>query len=67
MEKDIEVRLNSLEKRLEAIEKKQPGPLMYKRPGGGKHENLVNFLNDSYIELQEVRKCLDALSEQKER
>ena len=66
MDNELLAKLNSLEKRLEAIEKKQPGPLMYKRPGGGKHENLVNFLNDSYIELQEVRKCLDALSEQKE-
>jgi hypothetical protein len=66
MDKELLAKLNSLEKRLEAIEKKQPGPLMYKRPGGEIHENLVNFLNDSYIELQEVRQCLENLSVRKQ-
>lgn len=66
MDKELLAKLNSLEKRLEAIEKKQPGPLMYKRPGGVAHENLVNFLNDSYIELQEVRQCLENLSVRKQ-
>lgn len=63
MDKELEARLNSLEKRLEKIESKQPGPLMYRRPGSENHENLVDFLNDSYIEIQELKKCLEDLSQ----
>lgn len=58
MEKDIEVRLNSLEKRLKECE--EPGTLMYCRPGSDKHETLVNFLNDVYIQLQELKQQINA-------
>lgn len=37
---------------------------MYRRPGGEEHENLVDFLNDSYIELQKVKVCLADLLQQ---
>lgn len=58
------MRLSSLEKRLEKLENKPPGALMYRRPGGEEHENLVDFLNDSYIELQKVKVCLADLLQQ---
>lgn len=59
------MRLSSLEKRLERLENKPPGPLMYRRPGGEDHENLVDFLNDQYIELQKIKVCLADLLQQK--
>lgn len=57
MEKELQVKLNSLEKRLKEVE--TPGPLMYRRPGSEEHENLVDFLNDTYIQLQEVRAVVE--------
>lgn len=53
MEQELQVKLNSLEKRLKEVE--TPGPLMYRRPGSEEHENIVDFLNDTYIQLQEVK------------
>ena len=32
---------------------------MYRRPGSEEHENLVDFLNDAYIQLQEVRAVVE--------
>jgi len=60
MEKDIEVRLNSLEKRLKECE--EPGTLMYCRPGSDNHETLVNFLNDVYIEMQQIKQQINAIT-----
>ena len=57
MEQELLARLNSLEKRLKEAE--TPGPLMYRRPGSEEHENLVDFLNDTYIQLQEVRAVVE--------
>ncbi|ADO99189.1 hypothetical protein Syn1_088 [Prochlorococcus phage Syn1] len=57
MEQELQVKLNSLEKRLKEVE--TPGPLMYRRPGSEEHENLVDFLNDTYIQLQEVRAVVE--------
>jgi len=53
MEKELQVKLNSLENRLKEVE--NPGTLMYCRPGSEEHETLVDFLNDTYIQLQEVK------------
>ena len=36
---------------------------MYKRPGGEDHENLVDFLNDMYIEIQAIKTCLNQLQQ----
>jgi len=57
MEQELTVRLNSLEKRLKECE--EPAALMYCRPGSKNHENLVSFLNDTYIQLQEVRAVVE--------
>ncbi len=57
MEQELAVTLNSLERRLKEVE--TPGPLMYRRPGSEEHENLVDFLNDTYIQLQEVRAVVE--------
>ena len=57
MDQELQVTLNSLEKRLKEVE--TPGPLMYRRPGSEEHENLVDFLNDTYIQLQEVRAVVE--------
>lgn len=57
MEQELQVKLNSLEKRLKEVE--EPGTLMYCRPGSEEHETLVDFLNDTYIQLQEVRAVVE--------
>jgi hypothetical protein len=53
MDNELTVRLNSLEKRLKDCE--APATLMYCRPGSDEHETLVEFLNDTYIQLQELK------------
>lgn len=59
MDSELIQRLNFLETKLKELE--EPGPLMYRRPGSEEHENLVDFLNDTYIQLQETRACLNQL------
>jgi len=63
MEQELQVILSSLEKRLKEVE--TPGPLMYRRPGSEEHENLVDFLNDAYIQLQEVRAVVEITARDK--
>ena len=53
MEQELIAQLNSLEKRLRDCE--EPATMMYCRPGAEEHETLVDFLNDTYIQLQEVK------------
>jgi hypothetical protein len=57
MEQELIVRLNSLEKRLKECE--EPATMLYCRPGSKDHESLVDFLNDTYIQLQEVRAVVE--------
>ncbi len=56
MDQDLEARLNSLEKRLRDCE--EPGTLYYCRPGSEDHEKLADFLNDAYIQLQELKQVV---------
>lgn len=57
MDNELTAKLNSLEKRLKDCE--EPATLMYCRPGSDEHETLVDFLNDTYIQLQEVRAVVE--------
>jgi hypothetical protein len=53
MDQELTARLNSLEKRLKECE--EPGTMYYCRPGSVQHEKLADFLNDVYIQLQEIK------------
>lgn len=55
---DLKEVLNSLQKRIEDLEETitslQAPELMYRRPGGEEHENIVSFLNDVETRLQKL-------------
>lgn len=55
---DLKEVLSSLLKRIEdleeAVSQLQVPELMYKRPGGEEHENIVSFLNDVEVRLKNL-------------
>lgn len=53
MENELKARLNLLENKICELE--EPSAIMYCRPGAEDYEHLADFLNDVYIELQQIK------------